>query len=124
MKILVIDDDVMMLAAITQKLKEKQYVVSTTTDAAEALKILGEDKIDLVICDIVMPGVSGLTFLSILKNFYFSKVPLILISSYAQDKVLKDAYNMGANYFISKPIDYDLLLQKVQELTKTIPINH
>ncbi len=124
MKILVIDDDVMMLAAITQKLKEKQYVVSTTTDAAEALKILGEDKIDLVICDIVMPGVSGLTFLSMLKNFYFSKVPLILISSYAQDKVLKDAYNMGANYFISKPIDYDLLLQKVQELTKTIPINH
>jgi len=124
MNILVIDDDVMMLTAITQKLKEKQYVVCTTTDAAEALKILGEDKIDLVICDIVMPGVSGLTFLSMLKNFYFSKVPLILISSYAQDKVLKDAYNMGANYFISKPIDYDLLLQKVQELTKTIPINH
>ena len=124
MNILVIDDDVMMLTAITQKLKEKQYAVSTTTDAAEALKILDGGKIDLVICDIVMPGVSGLTFLSMLKNFYFSKVPLILISSYAEDKVRKDVYDLGANYFISKPIDYDLLLQKVQELTKDIPVNH
>lgn len=120
MKILVVDDDSMMLTAISKKLKEKQYEVSTTTDAVEALKILSDEKIDLVISDIIMPCISGLTFLSMLKNFYYSKVPLILISSYKQETLLLKAYHLGASYFISKPIDYDHLLVKVKEFTSDV----
>jgi len=117
MKILVVDDDSMMLAAISKKLEEKEYEVSTTTDAVEALKILSDEKIDLVISDIMMPCISGLTFLSMMKNFYYSKVPFILISSYNQENVLMRAYNLGASYFISKPIDYENLILKIKEFT-------
>jgi DNA-binding response OmpR family regulator len=120
MKILVVDDDQMMLTAISKKLEEKEYEVSTTTDAVEALKILSDEKIDLVISDVIMPCISGLTFVSMLKNFYFSKVPLILISSYSQDNLILKAHSMGASYFIAKPIDYDHLFLKIREFTSDI----
>jgi CheY-like chemotaxis protein len=120
MKILVVDDDQMMLAAISKKLEEKKYEVSTTTDAVEALKIMSDEQIDLVISDVVMPCISGLTFLSMLKNFYYSKVPLILISSYNQENLILKAHSLGATYFIAKPIDYDHLILKIEEFTSDI----
>jgi two-component system cell cycle response regulator len=120
MKILVVDDDLMMLAALSKKLSEKEYEVITTADAIEALKIVSDEKIDLVISDVVMPCISGLTFVSMLKNFYFSKVPLILMSSYNEENLPMKAHSMGANYFISKPIDYLHLYTKIEELTNRV----
>ena len=120
MKILVVDDDQMMLTVISKKLQEKKYEVSTTTDAVEALKIVSDEKIDLIISDVIMPCISGLTFVSMLKNFYFSKVPLILISSYIHKNLILKAQSMGASYFIAKPIDYDHLFLKIREFTSGI----
>lgn len=117
MRILVVDDDNMMLMAISKKLEDKKFEVSSTTDAVEALKILSDEKIDLIISDIIMPCISGFTFLTMLRNFYYSKVPLILISSYNQQSILQNAYNLGASYFISKPIDYKQLVLKIKEFT-------
>jgi two-component system cell cycle response regulator len=115
MKILVVDDDNMMLLAMSKKLKEKSYEVSCTNDAVEALKIMSDEKIDLVISDVIMPCISGLTFVTMLKNFYFSKVPLILMSSYSHDGLLLKAHSLGVSHFISKPIDYDNLFNKIEE---------
>jgi CheY-like chemotaxis protein len=120
MKILVVDDDEMMLTAISKKLKEKAYEVSATTDAVEALKIMADEKIDLIISDVIMPCISGLTFLTMLKNFYFSTVPLILISSYNQENIILKAHSLGASYFIAKPIDYDHLILKIREFTRDV----
>ncbi|MGP8215503.1 MAG: response regulator [Bacteroidia bacterium] len=120
MKILVVDDDEMMLKAISKKLEEMKYEVTTTIDAVEALTILSDEKIDLIISDILMPCISGFTFLTMLKNFYFSKVPLILISSYDQENIILRARDLGANYFIAKPIDYDQLILKIEEFTSDI----
>ncbi|HTA83962.1 MAG TPA: response regulator [Bacteroidia bacterium] len=120
MRILVVDDDMLMLTAISKKLEEKHYEVSTTTDAVEALTILADNKIDLIISDVVMPCISGFTFLSMLKNFYYSKVPLILISSYNQENVILQANHLGASYFLPKPINYDQLILKIKEFTSDI----
>ena len=120
MKILVVDDDPMMLAAISKKLSEREYEVIITTDAIEALKILADENIDLVISDVIMPCISGLTFVSMLKNFYFSKVPLILISSYNQENLIMKAHSMGASYFMAKPIDYEHLFSKIEEFTSDV----
>jgi|SRR6185312_6597221 len=117
MRVLVVDDDTMMLSAITKKLEDNKIEVISTTDAVEGLKILSDEKIDLIISDIIMPCISGFTFLTMLRNFYYSKVPLILISGYNQQSILQNAYNLGASYFISKPIDYEQLLIKVEEFT-------
>src|ERR1700683_864743 len=115
MRILVVDDDKMTLTAISKKLREENYDVSTTIDVVEALTILSDEKIDLVISDVIMPCLSGFTFLIMMKNFYYSGVPFIFISSYDQESVIRTAHNLGARYFISKPIDYEELFLKIEE---------
>ena len=116
MNILVVDDDAMTLAALAKKLEEKKYKVITSFDGVEALKLISTESIDLIISDVMMPCISGFTLLTMLKNFYFNKVPLILMSSYGEKEFEDKSYDLGAYTFISKPIDYTILYKKIDEL--------
>ena len=116
MNILVVDDDEMTVVAIAKKLEEKHHRVTTSLDGVEALKIIADDKIDLIISDIMMPCISGFTLLTMLKNFYFSKIPLILMSGYKEKSIIDRSHDLGACNFISKPIDYDKLYHEIEEV--------
>jgi CheY-like chemotaxis protein len=113
MKILVVDDDRMTVAAMAKKLEEKNHEVTTSLDGVEALKLISNMKFDLIISDIMMPCISGFTLLTMLKNFYFSKIPLILMSSYGEKKFVDKSYSLGAYTFITKPINYEELNKKI-----------
>lgn len=115
MKILVVDDEKMTLMAVSKKLRDKGYNVSAVDNSFEALKIIGAEKIDLIISDIVMPSMSGFTLLSMLKSFYFLTIPIILISSFKQENVLLRSQSLGAAEFVTKPINYDELFQKIEK---------
>jgi len=116
MKILVVDDDEMTVLALAKKLREKKYTVITSFDGVKALKLIEDKEIDLVISDIMMPCISGFTLLTMLKNFYYSKVPLILMSSYNERSIVKKSKNLGADTFISKPINYEELYKKIEAI--------
>ncbi len=116
MKILVVDDEEMTIVAMAKKLRDKKYEVITTTDGVEALKLIADEKIDLIISDIMMPCISGFTLLTMLKNFYFSKIPLILMSGYKDKRIVGMSHSLGAHTFISKPVDYTELYKKIDEL--------
>ena len=77
MKILVVDDDELILKSIGHVLTANGYHVSLAEDVSKALKILDTQKIDLIISDLMMPKVSGFGFLSVLKEFYFGKIPVV-----------------------------------------------
>src|ERR1700722_13606766 len=117
MKILIVDDEEMTVLALAKKLREKNHDVITSLDGVEALKLIADEKIDLVISDIMMPCISGFTLLTMLKNFYFSKTPLILMSSYSEKSFADKSHSLGAHTFISKPIDYEELYKKIDEIT-------
>jgi CheY-like chemotaxis protein len=116
MKILIVDDEQMTVLALAKKLEEKNHEVITSLDGVEALKIVADEKIDLIISDIMMPCISGFTLLTMLKNFYFSKVPLILMSSYGEKSFVDKSHSLGAHTFISKPINYEELYKKIDEI--------
>jgi len=116
MKILVVDDEPMTVTALAQKLKEKKYDVVVSPDGVEALKIIADEKIDLIISDIMMPAISGFTLLTMLKHFYYSKIPLILMSGYDAENIMDKSQSLGAHTFISKPIDYEELFKKIEEI--------
>jgi len=116
MNILVVDDDAMTVAALAKKLEDKKYKVITSLDGVEALKLISTENIDLIISDVMMPSISGFTLLTMLKNFYFNKVPLILMSSYGEKEFVDKSNSLGAYTFISKPIDYTLLYKKIEEI--------
>lgn len=115
MKILVVDDEQMMLTVLSKKLKDRGYKVTKASNSIDALRVINEQKIDLVISDIIMPLISGFTLLSMLKNFYFLRIPVILISSYNQENVLLKSQSLGATDFVSKPINYDELFYKIEK---------
>jgi DNA-binding response OmpR family regulator len=115
MKILLVDDEPMTLTALSKKLSDKGYNVSAVDNSFDALKVIDEQKIDLIISDIVMPSMSGFTLLTMLKSFYFLTIPIILISSFSQENVLLRSNSLGAAEFVSKPINYDELFFKIEK---------
>jgi DNA-binding response OmpR family regulator len=115
-RILVIDDDKMLQKAISFKLRANNYEVIEANDVYSALDVIDKHKIDGVISDIMMPDISGLSLLSLLKQFYFNRIPVIIISSLGKEQAGASAMDLGAYSFLEKPIDFDELVKQVGEM--------
>ncbi len=117
MKILVVDDDPILLEAINFNLTADGHEVITADDGFKALDIIQrQEHLDLIISDIMMPNMSGLGLLSLLKKFYFDKVPVILVSSLDKGDVVLSAMKLGAHDFIVKPFNIEELSLRVKKL--------
>jgi DNA-binding response OmpR family regulator len=106
MKILVVDDDEFVLETVKRNLKADGFEVFTASDGVKALEFLENKEVDLVISDIMMPKMSGLTLLDILQKHYFNKMPVILVSSLDKAEIILSALGMGAADFILKPVNF------------------
>lgn len=118
MRILVVDDDKLMVDAIEFSLKNEGYEVITALDGQDAFEIIQNQQLDLIIADIMMPGLSGLELLNLLKIHLFKNTPVILTSSLNQGEVVSTAFSLGADDFIIKPINFDELLLRVKRYNK------
>lgn len=115
-RILVIDDDKLLQRAIAFKLRAKNFEVIEANDVYSALELIDKHKIDGVISDIMMPDISGLSLLSLLKQFYFNRIPVIVISSLGKEQAGASAMDLGAYSFLEKPIDFDELIRQVEQM--------
>lgn len=102
-KILLVDDDQAVLDLCRRKLENLDVDIVETCDGAEALKIIDDDTLDLVVSDIMMPGVDGFQILHATRNnVKTSAVPVIIITGEQGDDVRRKALSMGASEFILK----------------------
>jgi CheY-like chemotaxis protein len=115
MKILIVDDDKVMLSVVSKRLKDKGYDVIATNNGVEVLRIITEAQIDLIISDVMMPLISGFTLITMLKNFYFNNIPVILMSACSQEDKLLDSHGVVSGSFFPKPIDFDKLFDRIDE---------
>lgn len=115
MKILIVDDDKLQLAAISHSLKNNGYETLLAHDGYEALEIIDKTRVDLIISDVMMPNISGLGLLSLLKQFYFNRIPVIIISSLDKADIILHSIGLGAVDFVKKPIDFDELVRQVKK---------
>jgi DNA-binding response OmpR family regulator len=118
MKVLVIEDDLLMLEAIGYRLKKDGHQVLMAEDSFKALNIIEHEDINVIISDIMMPDMSGLELLSLLKRFYLSKVPVILVSALFKSIIRTTAIALGAKELLVKPIDFDKLSFYVKKYGK------
>lgn len=118
MKILIVDDDELILKSISHVLKQENYEVEVADDVSKALNVLENQKIDLIISDIMLPNVSGLGLLSMLKNFYFDRIPVILISSLDKGDIVTNSLGLGATHFLTKPLNMEELVRCVKDAMK------
>jgi DNA-binding NtrC family response regulator len=112
--ILLVDDDVELLKALTKVLEKDGYAVFAHSSANDAIRFVNESKqrFDLVITDVSMPGMKGTTFLSAVKTA-FPKVPVIIITAFGDWGQYMDTLRNGAFDYLNKPLDKDQLLDAV-----------
>jgi len=114
MKILVAEDDQLMLKMLEFRLKKDGHEVIVTLDGREAVAKLAEFKPDLVITDIMMPYISGLELVGAVKKQYLTGTPVIILSGMGQENVVLEAFQLGADDYITKPFSPNELSVRVR----------
>ncbi len=103
--ILVVDDEPVSLMLLDAILRRSKYEVMTALSAQEARSLLETEPIDLIILDLLMPDVDGLTFLQQLReNEKYQHLPIIVFTAVSQNRVRQEAFQKGATTFLTKPI--------------------
>ena len=117
--ILLVDDDVEVLKALTKVLEKEGYEVGAYPDARLAIQFINETKkrFDLVVTDVSMPGMKGTTFLAAVKTA-FPSVPVIIITAFGDWGQYMEALREGAYEYLSKPLDKTELLAAVTRALK------
>jgi CheY-like chemotaxis protein len=116
-KILIIDDDNRNIFALSAVLKAKGYRVVSSPSAADGIGLLQKDpSIKVVLMDIMMPDMDGYEALAeIRKNNQLSGVPVIAVTAQAMQGDREKALAAGADAYVSKPVNVDILLQLLEE---------
>ena len=116
-RILAADDDPDALAMVRTTLKAEGYEVETVSDGQSAVQAATERRPDLIILDIMMPGLNGGQVAHQLKaNADTAGIPIIMVTALNEKKYIKAAiFDLGVNFYITKPYDPEDLLEKVQQ---------
>lgn len=118
-KILVIDDDKLVLKSVKQLLGRAAYEVFGANNCHEALELIQQNQFNLIISDIRMPETDGIAVIKKIKDYFSSKklpeIPIIFITGYASDDAPIDAIKLGAKDYLLKPFDLDELLNSVRQ---------
>jgi two-component system, OmpR family, response regulator VicR len=118
MKVLICEDEEIMLTALEFRMRKKGFEVVIARDGQEAIDFLQTEKIDLIVADIMMPRVTGLELVTHVRTKLKSDVPIIIISALEHDDVVMEAFRLGANDFITKPFKPTELVLRVRRQLK------
>jgi len=113
--VLVVDDQPKVLTFIEIDLKLRGFKVVTTTSGEEALKLVKSAKPDIVLLDIILPGIDGFAVLKELRTF--TKLPVIAFSASPGNQ--DEALRLGANDFMHKPFDPNDMARKIKALLRS-----
>ena len=115
-KILIVDDDEMVLMALNELLKPVGYHVKTVSSGKEALNRIAEDCFDLLMLDIVMPEMDGFELCRrIREREDYRETPVVFLTAKSREGDRKEGMKAGANLFLSKPISPDKLLNVIAD---------
>jgi len=113
-KILIIDDELQLVESLAVRLKASGYAVQTAPDGVSGINKFKEESPDLVILDIMMPGLSGLDVLKELKQISLN-TPVIMLTAYGTSESAIEALRLGAYDHLSKPFNTQTLLEMVKK---------
>ena len=114
-KILLVDDSKTELHHLSELLSKRGYSVRTAENGDEAMRRLGDEKPDLILMDVVMPGQNGFQLTrAITRDPRFSDVPVIMCTSKNQETDKVWGMRQGARDYVVKPVDTDELLGKIR----------
>jgi len=116
-KILVVDDDILVLEALEELLTASGYVVRVAARGQEALEMLDRERFDLLILDVVMPKMTGFDLcIEVRKrDDEMSKVKIIMLTAKTEEKDVEIQEKYGCDLYLTKPIDPGRLKELIRE---------
>ena len=113
-KVLLVDDETDFIDSLSSRLEVRGLTVSTSSCGTEALDLLHEQKFDVVVLDLSMPGMDGLEVLRKMKD-EAPDTEIIMLSGHGSIKASTEAIKLGAGDFLEKPLELGTLLEKIDE---------
>jgi diguanylate cyclase (GGDEF)-like protein/PAS domain S-box-containing protein len=113
--LLVVDDDHVNCDLMLRRLSKRGFNASMACTGESALECIRRNRIDLVLLDLEMPGMGGLAVLDALrKNYTPAQLPIIMVTGKTSSADMVEALNAGANDYVTKPIDFPVVLARIQ----------
>ena len=119
--ILVVDDDKNTRRLMKLLIEEAGYTVCTAADGDEALMLLGEHHIDLIILDVMMPGMDGYELTNELRASD-NELPIIMVSAKQLPEDIKKGFRAGVDDYMTKPVDEEELILRIKALLRRAKI--
>ncbi len=119
-KILLVEDEKTLGTLLQYRLKDKGYEVLFAENGLEAKEQMQDFAPDIIVCDIMMPFMNGIELLEHVRKELSSDIPFLIFSSYGQEKMVLNAFEMGANDFITKPFSPEELIVRIGNLLRNI----
>ena len=114
-KILLVDDEETTGFIFSKKLTKQGFDVALLTDGEKCLNYLDDHKPDIILLDVVMPGISGITVLSqIRKSFQQIELPVIMVTAQGETEDVSLALKKGANDYLVKPVNLEIALARIR----------
>jgi CheY-like chemotaxis protein len=121
-RVLIVDDDETFRLIARESLHKKGFIVEEAVNGDQALVIALRSKPDIVLVDIMMPGVDGVSLCREFRERAELKDTILLVVTALNDpKILRDAVRFGANAYLIKPVEASVLLDKVKKLLASRP---
>ncbi len=113
--VLCIEDEETLRRDIADELAEADYIVVEASNGREALDLLSDTRPDLILCDISMPGINGYEMLKAVqaRGSNYIDIPFVFLSALGDPREIVQGKRLGADDYLVKPVDYDLLLATV-----------
>lgn len=115
-KIILAEDNSILSKLLQFKLEKEGYQILIATNGKEAVDLIEKNNPDMILTDIMMPFISGLEVISHVRNKLEMKIPIIVFSSAGQEEMVLNAFNLGANDFMSKPFSPNELIIRIKRL--------
>ena len=115
-KVLIVDDEAFNVDYLEQALEDSNYQIITASNGQEALDKIHSEQPDLVLLDLAMPVLDGFAVLAQVKaDQVLRDIPVIIISAEHDSKSVVKGIKQGAEDYLTKPVNADLLVKKVKE---------
>ena len=113
--VLVVDDNEMNRDMLSRRLQRKGCDVTVAGDGELALELIRDHQFDLVLLDVMMPGLNGLEVLKTLRETHTAiDLPIIMVTAHRESEDIVKALTLGANDYVTKPLDFPVVLARVQ----------
>jgi DNA-binding response OmpR family regulator/tRNA A-37 threonylcarbamoyl transferase component Bud32 len=114
-RLLVVDDDSMNREMLSRRLERNGYQVAAAADGVQALDMISSQAFDLVLLDVMMPGIDGFEVLRRLRQtFALQALPVIMATARDGSDSVVRALQLGANDYVAKPLNFQVLLARIQ----------